>query len=54
MVERIDVSVRCNLEKTRSESHVVTGSRHTNRQADRPAAKLIKINVRVRDSDVNV
>ena len=26
MVERIDVSVRCNLEKTRSDSHVITGS----------------------------
>jgi hypothetical protein len=26
MVERIDVSVRCNFENTRSDSHVVTGS----------------------------
>jgi len=26
MVERIDVSVRCNLKKTRSDSDVVTGS----------------------------
>jgi len=26
VVERIDVSVRCNLEKTRSDSHVVMGS----------------------------
>jgi hypothetical protein len=25
MVERIDVSVRCNFENTRSDSHVVTG-----------------------------
>ena len=26
MVERIDISVRCNLENTRSDSHVATGS----------------------------